>query len=280
MVQRLRQGPGEEARREAAVTPDGPPPSRWTLRTIRATFAWMSTYSLSGVWRVLDRYGLHLRMARVQQYSPDPEYASKVAHLCRCLQEAALAPEEIVFLFMDEMGYYRWPAPAADWAPAPPEPAPVAQRGGENNRQWRIIGTLNALTGRVDYLGNYIVGRQKVIEMYRRVDQVYAHARRIYVAQDNWSIHRHPDVLNALADLPRIEPVWLPTYAPWLNPIEKLWRWLRQDVLKMHRLAEDWEALRRRVDAFLDQFASGSQELLRYVGLLGDGKLAQAIHGP
>jgi len=276
----LHQGPGGEARREAAVTADGPPPSRWTLRTIRATFSWLEGYTLSGVWRVLDRHGLRLRSARVQQYSPDPEYTSKVAHLYQCLREAALAPEEIVFLFMDEMGYYRWPAPAADWAPVAPNPAPVAQRGGGNNRQWRIIGTLNALTGQVDYVEDYIVGRQKVIAMYHHLDQVYPHARRIYVAQDNWSIHKHPDVLNALTVLPRIEPVWLPTYAPWLNPIEKLWRWLRQDVLKMHRLAGDWEELRRRVNAFLDQFASGSQELLHYVGLLGDGKLAQAIRGP
>ena len=58
--------------------------------------------------------------------------------------------------------------------------------------------------------------------------------------QDNWSIHTHADVLAALERWPRIEPVWLPTYAPWLNPIEKLWRWLRQDVLKLHRLAGDW----------------------------------------
>jgi transposase len=47
-------------------------------------------------------------------------------------------------------------------------------------------------------------------------------------------------VLAALARYPRIKPVWLPTYAPWLNPIEKLWRWVRQDILKMHRWVEDW----------------------------------------
>jgi hypothetical protein len=69
----------------------------------------------------------------------------------------------------------------------------------------------------------------------------------------------------------------LPTSAPWLNPIEKLWRWLRQDVLKMHRLAAPWSELRQRVSLFLDQFADGSTELLRYVGLAGEGKLSQAI---
>jgi transposase len=96
------------------------------------------------------------------------------------------------------------------------------------------------------------------------------------VIQDDWSIHTHPDVLATLVPLPRLVPGWLPASSPWLNPIEKLWRWLREAVRKQHRLAADWPALRARVQAFLDQFASGSSALLRYVGLLGDGKLAQA----
>ena len=129
----------------------------------------------------------------------------------------------------------------------------------------------------MDYLDNYVVGRKQVIAFYGRLNQIYAQARHIYVIQDNWSIHQHPDVVTALAKFPRLEPIWLPTYAPWLNPIEKLWRWLRQDVLKLHRLAGDWPALRQRVRAFLDQFAAGSHDVLRYVGLLGEGRLAQAL---
>ena len=115
---------------------------------------------------------------------------------------------------------------------------------------------------------------------YRQLLAAYPDAKRIYVVQDNWSIHTHPDVQAALSDLPQIEPVWLPTYAPWLNPIEKLWRWLREQVLTLHRLAGDWQALRERVNAFLSQFAEAADELLHYVGLLGEGKLAQALCDP
>jgi hypothetical protein len=153
----------------------------------------------------------------------------------------------------------------------------VAERAGPNKKQWRVIGALNALTGRVDYRENYIVGRQQVMQFYGQLDQIYAPVKRLYVVQDNWSIHQHPDVMAALAALPRIEPVWLPTYAPWRNPIEKLWRWLRQDQLHVHRLAHDWATLRQRVNAFLDQFAADSHAVLRYVGLLGEGKLARAL---
>lgn len=113
--------------------------------------------------------------------------------------------------------------------------------------------------------------------MDHQIDQLYPHAEQIYLVQDNWLIHRHPEVLAVLERLPRLEIVWLPTYAHWLNPIEKLWRWLRQDVLRLHRWAADWDTLLRQVYAFLDQLAQASPALLRYVGWLGDGKLAAAI---
>src|SRR4051812_43415785 len=58
----------------------------------------------------------------------------------------------------------------------------------------------------------------------------------------------------------------LPTYAAWCNPIEQLWRQVRQD-LTHHPWADDLPALRRHLDARLDQFAHGSQALLRTVGL-------------
>jgi transposase len=183
----------------------------------------------------------------------------------------------VILVFVDEMGYYRWPDAAPDWMLAAPATPALAQRAGPTNRQQRIIGALNALTGRLDYLENYIVGREQVIALYQRLDQVYDQAQRVSVVQDNWSIHQHADVRAALAGLPRLEPVWLPTYAPWLNPIEKLWRWLRQDVLKLYRLADDWQALRQRVNTFLDQFVPGSHARLRYVGLIGDGHLAYVL---
>jgi hypothetical protein len=102
----------------------------------------------------------------------------------------------------------------------------VAQRA-DNNQQWRTIGALNAMTGQVNYLDGYLVGRQQVRAFYPQLDRAYPAADLLYVLQDNGNIHPHPDVLATVARYPRIKLVWLPTSAPWLNPIEKLWRWLR-----------------------------------------------------
>jgi transposase len=273
LLETLRAGPGEAARREVAVAESGPAPSRWTLRTLRVSVEWLTGFTLSGVWRVLQACGLGIHASCARLFSPDPDYRRKVRRVHRCLRDAARHPDTVVALFLDEFGYQRWPEVAPTWGLE----ATVAQRAG-NNQQWRTIGALNAVTGQVNYLDGYIVGRQQVSQFYTQLDRAYPLAYRLYVIQDNWNIHTHPDVLATVARYPRITPVWLPTYAPWLNPIEKLWRWLRQDVLKMHRWVEDWPQVKQRVHAFLDQFAHGSPALLRYVGLVGKGKLATVIN--
>ena len=273
VVELLPAGPGEAARQEVAVTKSGPAPSRGTRRTMRASGDWLTEYTGSGVWRRLRSVGLGVHTSCARLFRPEPDYRSKVRRLHRCLRDAARYPATVVALFLDEFGYPRWPevAPAWGWETA------VAQRAG-NNQQWRTSGALNALTGQVHYLDGDIVGRQQVIQFSAHLARAYPEVDRLYVSQDNWDIHTHPDVLAALADSPRIKPVGLPTYAPWLNPIGKLWRWLRHDILKLPRWVEDWPRVKQRVHAFLDQFAQGSGALLRYVGLVGKGKLAPVIN--
>jgi hypothetical protein len=72
---------------------------------------------------------------------------ARVARLEHGVREAARRPEEVVLVFLDEMGYRRWPQTAHDWMLAAPHPAPQLHHAGPPNRQQRIIGALNALTG-------------------------------------------------------------------------------------------------------------------------------------
>jgi hypothetical protein len=41
-------------------------------------------------------------------------------------------------------------------------------------------------------------------------------------------------------------------------------------VIHLHRKSDQWQALKQQVIDFINQFANGSQKLLRYVGLLPD----------
>ena len=115
LLETLRAGPGEAARQEVAIGERGPIPSRWTLRTIRASVAWLTEYTLSGVWRVLQTWGLGLHVSCARLFSPDPDYRRKVRRLHHCLRAAARHPATVVALFLDEFGYQRWPEVAPTW---------------------------------------------------------------------------------------------------------------------------------------------------------------------
>ena len=276
--ERVQYPPGEEAARELGLPDGATPPARWQLRTIQASIPALTGYSISGVWAVCQRAGVRLRSARHRLFSPDPDYQSKRGQLLALLREMAADPEHLVVVFLDEMGYWRWPQPARTVAPAAPAPPPQTQPAGKEAKH-RVAAMLDAHSGRVLRIDSNIVGYDRLIELYRKLDKAYPDAIRIAVVQDNWPVHAHAKIQAALQDFPRIEQVWLPTAAWWLNPIEKLWWLLRQHVLRLHRLADDWIDLHRAVRAYLDQFAAGSQDLLRVVGLLGDGPLARARRG-
>ena len=58
----------------------------------------------------------------------------------------------------------------------------------------------------------------------------------------------HGYVLDTLQEhQSRITLLPLPTYAPWTNPIEKVWRLFNQDLFHMHPWSQDWERLKQEV---------------------------------
>jgi transposase len=59
----------------------------------------------------------------------------------------------------------------------------------------------------------------------------------------------------------------LPTYAPWTNPVEKVWLALYREVLHLHDCADDRPRLQTLVQTWLDRWVDGSLDLLQAVGL-------------
>ncbi len=131
----------------------------------------------------------------------------------------------------------------------------------------RIVGFLDATTGAVHSWDMQEVTAQRLAKCVSQLPKRYPHARRIYVAWDNWPNHESALVRKALQAQPRITVLFLPTYAPWLNPIEKVWRWLKQHVVHTHPWCDDFRKLRDTICGKLATAAGGSSELLRYTGL-------------
>lgn len=262
---------------------------------LRERCGWLRLTSLGGLSRLLERLEIHYKRGRDHVHSPDPDYLPKRATLQQRVAEARDSAGRVVAVYQDELTYYRQPTLARAYEAAGPC-QPYAERSQRTNTATRVTGALNVLDGRVCWWQGSRLGVPELVRFYQQLCASYPEAERIYLLQDNWPVHAHADLLVALepqegAWLPRVPGHWptapsaaavkrwgelrlpiqivtLPTYASWTNPIEKLWRWLKQAVLHLHRLADDLARLRLRVGDFLTRFAGGSQELLRYVGLL------------
>lgn len=242
----------------------GLPRTRWRLTDLGRTVPGLAQYTLSGISRLLRRTGIVLKQGRLRLHSPDPAYAPKVARLARAQTLAARHPDRVRLLYADECSLYRQPSLGPVWWPAPEEPTTPLSTG--KNRCYRYAGALDTQTGQVTWITRSKLTVPAMCAFLTCIRQTYP-GMHLLVAWDNWLVHRHPRVLQMAHQL-RIQLLWLPTYAPWTNPIEKLWRWLRQTIVHAHRLAEQPDRLREQVAAFLDQFAGESPELLCYVGLL------------
>jgi transposase len=201
-------------------------------------------------------------------HSPDPDYRRKWKAILQAFTDATNHPEEAVIVFLDEFSYYRQPTLAHAYHPTG-KTLPYARQVVRSNTRTRLIAVLNGLSGKVTYLQRSKIGSLALQDFYALVRTAYPQTKRVYVVQDNWPVHKLPAVLQSMQNND-LTPLFLPTYASWLNPIEKLWRWLRQDVLHLHSLAHDLETLRAQVRNFLDAFSLGSDPLLRYVGFLLD----------
>ena len=238
--------------------------ARWTLKRLRSAVAELANHSISGLSRLVQRAGLRQKRGRMHVHSPDPDYAAKAAAVQQALADARQQPESITLLFQDEAGIARQPSLAPTWAARGEEPK--ATRSVHANAQHRICGALDAVTGQV----HWWAGDRTSVPVIRRflttLREHYGPDRRLILVWDNWLVHRHDDVL-ATAKAQEIELCFLPTYAPWLNPIEKLWRWLKQEVVHGHRFAAEWSALKAAIAGFLNRFQAASPELIRYTGL-------------
>jgi len=169
-------------------------------------------------------------------------------------------------LFSDEVSFYRQPSQAWLWWYTGRR-QPCLRYSNRSNTVMRVLGVLDAWTGRVQAweYGKITAGR--LARRWREAAQAYPSARKVYLVVDNWPVHFHETVLNALAADPRIELLRLPTYSPWLNNIEKLWRWVKLRVAHAHPWSDDFNAFRQEVMAEL-QRASEMPDVRRNCGLL------------
>ena len=88
----------------------------------------------------------------------------------------------------------------------------------------------------------------------------------VYVAWDNASTHMDEEVEAVLRGAAgRLVLLYLPTYNPWLNPIEMLWRYFRREVTHCE-LFESIDAVLEATREFFDRGNRAPQRTRAIIG--------------
>ena len=181
----------------------GAPRTRWTLAELAPACDFLAPITVQGLSQLLRRVGIHYKAARDHVHSPDPDYEAKLTYIDQLVATARASEGRLVLLYHDELTYYRQPSLARAYE-ARGRHQPLAQRSHAANTATRVAATLDGFTGRVVPWQGTRFDIPQVVRFFQQVRAAYPEAECIYVVQDNWPVHFHPDVLVALE--PQTQP--------------------------------------------------------------------------
>lgn len=127
------------------------------------------------------------------------------------------------------------------------------------------IGGVNYHTGETVVIFRRRKRRPQIAEFLQHL--LNAHPQEtIYVTWDNVNTHQDDEVEAIVRSAAgRLVLMYLPTYSPWLNPIEMLWRHFRREVTHCE-LFETVKLLLQASKDFFDRFNQKPEQVLSIIG--------------
>jgi putative transposase len=207
--------------------------TRWSCATLAVQLKIQRgiEVSASTMRRWLHREGWVWKRAQLVARDDDPERVEKLARIRHILE--TLGKRDVV-LFADELDIHLLPKVGYQWMPKGETVKLVTP--GQNQKHY-LAGALEPKTGRMVHC----LGTRKTNVLFRalldRLEEHYAKARfaKVYVVVDNYGIHKAKAVERWLAEHPRFELLFLPTYCPQANPIERAFGDVHDQCTRNHQ---------------------------------------------
>ena len=131
-----------------------------------------------------------------------------------------------LLLFVDEASFPQWGTLSYTWALRGQQPlVPTCGK----RKAYKVFGAVDAFSGRLFYQGieerfNSVTYTQFLTHILHKTT---AH---LIIIQDGARYHTSADTRAFFDAQPRLTPVQLPSYSPDFNPIEHLWKAVREDA--------------------------------------------------
>jgi putative transposase len=212
---------------------DGWRRTRWSCATLALSLEARRGLCVSAetVRRWLHCLGWRWKRAKLAAKDNDPERTAKLAAIRFAME--TLQPRQAL-LFVDELDIALLPKTGYQWMPKGTQVEVLTP--GQNEKHY-LAGGWDARTGVI----HYCFGERKTNALFRHLLDLlqsrYPAQRydRVYIVADNYRIHKAQAVQQWLAAHPRFEVLWLPTYCPRANPIERAFGDTHDKVTRNHK---------------------------------------------
>lgn len=233
-----------EKRSEVAKLIDEPEKAGYTHWTGRKFHGHLrETLGIEISYSTIIRY-MHEQKYKLKVPQPWPDRQDEEARKAFCERVKMLAEDETVELWYgDETGIEGDPRPRRRWAKVGTNPR--VTKNGDHLRM-NVCGIVAPRTGQA-YLLEFTHSDRDTFQAFldeANKDLCLERPRQILVL-DNASWHKGKSI-----DWGRFEPLFLPPYSPDLNPIEKLWRYMKAEWFTDF-VAKDRDDLIARIDQAL-----------------------------
>ena len=207
--------------------------TRWSCATLAATLQAKHGVEVSAetVRRWLHEMGWVWKRAKLVAKDDDPQ---RIARLTRMRFHHDNLQAHEVMVFADELDRHLLPKVGVAWMPQGTQEEVMTP--GQNEKH-SLAGALHLATGKL----LYCLGPRNNNGLFRALltllDKTYPTpwVTRIYVVVDNYCIHKAKAVEQWLASHPRFALLWLPTYCPRANPIERAFGDVHDKCTRNHK---------------------------------------------
>jgi transposase len=207
--------------------------TRWSCATLAAQLQLQRgiVVSSSTMRRWLHAEGWVWKRAQLVARDDDPQRIEKLARI-RHVRETL--GKRAVVLFADELDIHLLPKVGYQWMPQGETVKLVTP--GQNQKHY-LAGALDPKTGRI----MHCTSTRKTNLLFRalldHLEWLYPKAQfaKVYVVVDNYGIHKAKAVERWLAGHPRFELLFLPTYCPQANPIERVFGDVHDKCTRNHQ---------------------------------------------
>ncbi len=228
--------------RTLETTPRGA--TQWSTRAM-AKATGLSHVTIARIWRA---FGLQPHRSATFTLSPDPLLIEKVRDVVGLYLNP---PDHALVLCVDEKSQIQALDRTQPLLPMHPGQAARHTHTYRRHGTTTLFAALDARTGRV--IGS-LGPRHRSIEFRKFLDQIEAAVPAdldVHLILDNYGTHKTPLIHRWLAKRPRFQLHFTPTYASWLNLVE---RWFAELTTKQLRRGthRSVAALQRAIREFLD----------------------------